>query len=116
MTVLCYPNCSTCKKALKWLDDHQIAYTSRNIKTQPPTAEELTEWHQASGLPLKAFFNTSGRSYQALGLKDKLPGMSPEEQIALLSADGMLVKRPLLVAENTVLVGFRQEQWEQLVK
>ncbi len=111
MLFVCYPKCSTCKKAQAWLDAHGIAYTVRDIKTQNPTLEELRQWHSLSGLPLKRFFNTSGQQYRALALKDKLPSMTEEEQFALLSTDGMLVKRPILVAEDKVLVGFREVEW-----
>lgn len=111
MLFVCYPKCSTCKKAQAWLDAHGIAYTVRDIKTQNPTLEELRQWHNLSGLPLKSFFNTSGQQYRALALKDKLPAMNEEEQFALLSTDGMLVKRPILVAEDKVLVGFREAEW-----
>lgn len=112
MLFLCYPKCSTCRKAQDWLDDHGIAYDLRDIKLNNPTAEELTLWYRKSGLPLKKFFNTSGLQYKALGLKDKLPAMSEEEQIALLATDGMLVKRPLLIGEEFVLTGFRPREWE----
>lgn len=112
MLFLCYPKCSTCQKAQDWLDDHGIAYDLRDIKLNNPTAEELTLWYRKSGLPLKKFFNTSGLQYKALGLKDKLPAMSEEEQIALLATDGMLVKRPLLIGEEFVLTGFRPGEWE----
>lgn len=114
MLFLEYPPCSTCKKAKKWLDDHGLAYTARHIKEENPTYEELCRWLEVSGLPLKKFFNTSGLQYKALGLKDKLPQMSEDEQLRLLSSDGMLVKRPIVVTENgSVLVGFREEQWTQ---
>ena len=112
MLFVCYPKCSTCKKAAQWLQEHGIACTVRDIKAENPSLEELRAWHQRSGLPLKRFFNTSGLQYKALGLKDKLPGLSQEEQLALLSQDGMLVKRPLLVGEDFVLVGFREKEWE----
>lgn len=112
MLFLCYPKCSTCRKAQDWLDDHGIAYDLRDIKLNNPTAEELTLWYRKSGLPLKKFFNTSGLQYKALRLKDKLPSMSEEEQIALLATDGMLVKRPLLIGEEFVLTGFRPREWE----
>ena len=114
MTVLFleYPPCSTCKKARKWLEEHQISFTARHIKEDNPTEEELKEWHKKSGLPLKRFFNTSGLQYKALGLKDKLPAMSEEEQLALLATDGMLVKRPIIVADSFVLVGFKEKEWE----
>ncbi len=113
MQILCYPKCSTCQKALKWLDAHHIAYEIRNIKTDPPTESELQQWYVKNGSPLKRFFNTSGQVYRALGLKDRLAKMSETEQIALLASDGMLVKRPLLVQDDgSVLVGFRETQWQ----
>lgn len=112
MLFLCYSRCSTCKKAQKWLDEQGIAYTQRDIKEDNPTLQELETWHQASALPLKKFFNTSGLQYKALGLKDKLPEMSEADQLALLATDGMLVKRPLLVGEDFVLTGFRATEWE----
>lgn len=115
MLLLCYPKCSTCRKAEKWLEAHKIAPEYRDIKEQNPTCEELREWVGRSGLPLKKFFNTSGLQYKALGLKDKLPEMSEEEQLRLLSTDGMLVKRPLLIGEDFVTVGFREEQWKELL-
>ena len=108
-----YPKCSTCKKAKKWLDDHNVSYTDRHIKEENPTVKELQLWHQKSGLPLKRFFNTSGIQYRELGLKDKLPEMSEQEQIALLATDGMLVKRPLVVGEDFVIVGFKEGEWEE---
>ena len=111
-----YPKCTTCQKAKKFLDERGVSYTDRHIKEQNPTADELRSWWKASGLPLKKFFNTSGLQYKALGLKDKLPGMTEEEQLSLLATDGMLVKRPVLVGENFVLVGFRPEQWEEQLK
>lgn len=110
-----YPKCTTCKKAKKWLDDHQVPYTDRHIKEDNPTAEELKEWHVKSGLPLKRFFNTSGNLYKEMSLKDKLPSMSEEEQYELLATDGMLVKRPILVAEDSVLVGFKEAEWVEQV-
>ena len=112
MTFLCYPRCSTCQKAKRWLDERGAAYELRDIKEQNPTAEELRAWHEKSGLPLKRFFNTSGLQYKALGLKDKLPAMSEEEQLALLATDGMLVKRPILVTADRVLVGFREAEYQ----
>ena len=112
MLFICYPKCSTCQKAQKWLDAKGVAYELRNIKEQKPTADELRAWYKMSGLPLKKFFNTSGLQYKALGLKDKLPAMSEAEQLALLATDGMLVKRPLLVGEDFVLTGFRATEWE----
>ena len=113
MLFLEYPPCSTCQKAKKWLDENNVSYTARQIKQDNPTYEELLAWYKASGLPLKKFFNTSGLVYKNLGLKDKLPAMSQEEQLQLLASDGMLVKRPLVVLENTVLTGFRQKEWEE---
>lgn len=107
-----YPTCSTCQKAKKWLNSRGIAYEDRHIKEQNPTAEELSLWQKRSGLPLKKFFNTSGVLYKSMQLKDKLPSMSEEEQFALLAADGMLVKRPLIVTEQFVLAGFKEEEWE----
>ena len=112
MLFLCYPKCSTCQKARAFLEHHGLAYTFRDIKEENPTREELSRWHQQSGLPLKKFFNTSGMLYKSLGLKDRLPLMSEEEQLNLLATDGMLVKRPILVTGNAVLVGFRQSEWE----
>ena len=112
MIFLCYPQCTTCQKAKKWLEENHIAYDLRDIKLETPTYEELAEWQRRSGLPLKKFFNTSGLQYKALGLKDKLPEMSEEEQLALLATDGMLVKRPILVGEDFVRTGFRQAEWE----
>ena len=109
---ICYPKCTTCQKAKAWLDNQDVSYTLRDIKLDNPTAEELRQWWTASGLPLKKFFNTSGLQYKALGLKDKLPAMSEEEQLALLATDGMLVKRPILVGDGFVLTGFRQAEWE----
>ena len=108
-----YPPCTTCKKAKAWLDERGVAYEARNIKEENPTAEELKAWHEKSGLPLKKFFITSGLAYKALGLKDRLPTMSEEEQYQLLASDGMLVKRPLVVGEDFVLVGFREAQWQE---
>ncbi len=106
-----YPKCSTCQKARRWLDDHGLPYTDRHIVEANPTAEELREWHARSGLPLKKFFNTSGLKYKELGLSAKLPALSEDEQLALLAADGMLVKRPIVVADDVVLVGFREADW-----
>lgn len=112
MLFLCYPKCSTCRKAQKWLDEHDMDYDIRDIKTENPDLAELELWHQASGLPLKKFFNTSGQLYRSLELSKKLPGMSDAEQYALLASDGMLVKRPILVTDdNKVLVGFKEDQW-----
>lgn len=111
-----YPKCSTCKKAKKWLEDNSVEFTDRHIKDENPTAEKLSEWHKKSGLPLKKFFNTSGVLYKELKLKDKLPEMSEQEQLELLATDGMLVKRPLIIGENFVLVGFKEAEWEKLKK
>ena len=115
MLFLQYPPCSTCKKAKNWLDDHGIGYTDRHIKEQNPTYEELAVWHEKSGLLLKKFFNTSGLKYKELALKDKLPAMTQEEQLRLLASDGMLVKRPILVTQTAVLVGFREAEWESVL-
>lgn len=112
MLFIHYPKCSTCQKAKAWLDGRGVSYEARDIKEDRPTLEELREWQRRSGLPLKRFFNTSGMLYRDLGLKDKLPGMSEEEQLALLARDGMLVKRPLLVTDRAVLPGFREKEWE----
>ena len=111
-----YPPCSTCQKAKKWLDERGISYTDRHIKLENPTREELQTWHRESGLPLKRFFNTSGMRYKELGLKDRLPTMTEQEQYELLSSDGMLVKRPLLLGPGFVLTGFRQAEWEAKLK
>ena len=116
MLFICYPKCTTCKKAQAWLDAQGTAYDLRDIKQENPSEEELRIWWKASGLPLKKFFNTSGLQYKALQLKDKLPTMTEEEQLALLATDGMLVKRPLLIGEDFVLAGFRQPEWEEKVK
>lgn len=113
MLFLCYPKCSTCQKARKWLEEQGIAFDERDIKLDNPTEQELRAWYTRSGLPLKRFFNTSGLQYKALGLKDKLPGMTEGEQLALLATDGMLVKRPLLVGEDFVLTGFKPAEWEE---
>ncbi|MDO4312105.1 MAG: arsenate reductase family protein [Eubacteriales bacterium] len=110
-----YPKCSTCKKAEKWLKDHGVDYESRHIKEENPTEEELRRWIAASGLPVKRFFNTSGMLYREMGLKDRLADMSEDEQIALLATDGMLVKRPLLVTEDSVKVGFKEAEWSTLL-
>ena len=107
-----YPPCSTCQKAKKWLDEKGIVYTDRHIKENNPTYEELKAWHAKSGLELKKFFNTSGLLYKSMNLKEKLPTMTEEEQLRLLASDGMLVKRPLLVTEDAVLVGFKEAEWE----
>ena len=108
-----YPKCTTCKKAKKWLESHEITFTDRPIKEEAPTYDELKEWHQKSGLPLKKFFNTSGQLYRSLELKDKLPSMSEEEQFRLLASDGMLVKRPIVVTDRAVMVGFKEADWEK---
>lgn len=113
MLFMQYPPCSTCQKAKRWLDAHGIPYEARHIKEENPTYEELKAWHAASGLPLKRFFNTSGLVYKSLGLKDKLPTMSEEEQLRLLASDGMLVKRPIFVDGDRVLVGFREAEWSE---
>ena len=113
MLFVCYPKCSTCQKAKAWLDERGISYDLRDIKTDNPTAEELTLWYRKSGLPLKKFFNTSGLQYKALGLKDKLPQLNEEEQLQLLAADGMLVKRPILLTDGNVLVGFKETEWAE---
>lgn len=113
MLFLCYPKCTTCQKAKAWLDLHQISYTLRDIKADRPSEEELRTWQAASGLELRRFFNTSGLQYKALSLKDRLPRMEPDAQFALLASDGMLVRRPILVSGQTVLVGFRESEWEK---
>ena len=113
--VYCYPKCSTCKKALKWLDDRGVAYELIDIKENNPSEAELREYHAKSGLPLKRFFNTSGMIYRDMELSKKLPSMSDDEQFALLASDGMLVKRPLLVKDETVLTGFREKEWETVL-
>ncbi len=113
MQLIQYEKCSTCKKAVNWLKEHGIEYENRPIREQNPTKEELAAWYKKSGLPLKRFFNTSGTLYKEMGLKDKLPQMSEEEQLSLLATDGMLVKRPLIVAEEFVLTGFREQEWEE---
>ena len=113
MLFICYPKCTTCQKAKKWLDDNKIEYELRDIKEDNPTLEELTAWYKTSGLPLKKFFNTSGLLYKSMELKDKLPTMSEEEQLKLLATDGMLVKRPLVIGENFVLVGFKESEWSE---
>lgn len=111
LNFICYPKCTTCQKAKKWLDDHNIAYELRDIKQDRPTLAELTAWYQKSRLPLKRFFNTSGLLYKSLDLKNKLPHMTEQEMLNLLSTDGMLVKRPLLISEDFVLVGFKETEW-----
>lgn len=116
MEFICYPKCSTCQKARKWLDEKGVSYHLRDIQQENPTAQELSRWQEKSGLPLKRFFNTSGLRYKALDLKNRLPNMSREEQLALLASDGMLVKRPLLVGDDFVLAGFREADWEKTLK
>ena len=113
MLFLCYPKCSTCQKAKKWLEEHNIEFTERHIVEENPSFEELQAWHKQSGLPLKKFFNTSGLLYKEMQLKDKLPQMSEEEQYALLATDGMLVKRPVLVGDGFVLTGFKESTWAE---
>ena len=110
-----YPKCSTCQKAKQWLEDHGVSYTARHIVEENPTEQELSQWIARSRLPIKRFFNTSGLKYKALELKDKLPLMSEEEMVALLATDGMLVKRPLLIGEDTILVGFKPQEWESIL-
>lgn len=109
-----YPKCTTCQKAKKWLVDNGVEFIDRHIKEEKPTYDELKEWHAKSGLPLKKFFNTSGLLYKAMELKDKLPLMSEDEMLALLATDGMLVKRPIIVSDDIILVGFRPQEWEKL--
>ena len=116
MLYVCYPRCTTCKKAQKWLDENGVEYTLRDIKEENPSYEELKEWHEKSGLPLKKFFNTSGKLYKDMQMKDKIPEMSEEEQLRLLATDGLLVKRPIGIKDDTVVVGFKQEEWEQKIK
>lgn len=113
MLLICYPKCSTCQKAKKWLDERHIEYTERHIVEERPSYDELNEWHEKSGLPLKKFFNTSGRIYKETQLKDKLPTMSEEEQLKLLATNGMLVKRPLIVTGDMVLTGFKEAEWSE---
>ena len=110
---ICYPRCTTCQKAKKWLDDNKIQYELRDIKEDNPSFEELSAWYEISGLSLKKFFNTSGLLYKSMELKDKLPTMSEEEQLKLLATDGMLVKRPLVIGEDFVLVGFKESEWSE---
>lgn len=113
MLLIQYPKCTTCQKAKKWLDAHDISYTSRHIVEDHPSYEELKQWYEKSGLPLKRFFNTSGMLYRQMELKDKLPGMSEDEQLRLLATDGMLVKRPLIVDGDRILIGFKETEWEE---
>lgn len=112
LKLLCYPKCSTCRKALRWLDENNIPYEVRDIRTENPTSEELAAWHLRSGLPLRRFFNTSGQLYRSMELKTRLPSMSDGEMLSLLAGDGMLVKRPLVIGDDFVLVGFREADWE----
>ena len=112
MIFMYYPKCTTCAKAKKWLDDHHIDYTERHIKEDNPTAAELKTWHQQSGLPLKKFFNTSGLLYKSLHLKEKLPGMSEDQMYTVLASDGMLIKRPLVVTQHKILIGFKEKEWD----
>ena len=116
MLVLAYRKCSTCLKALKWLEERGVEFDERPIVEENPTYEELKEWHRRSGLPLKRFFNTSGLLYKSMDLKERLPSMTEEEQLRLLATDGMLVKRPILVTEDFVTTGFREAEWEKLIK
>lgn len=112
---ICYPKCTTCQKAKKWLDDNKIEYELRDIKLDNPTIDELTEWHRKSGLPLRKLFNTSGLLYKSLDLKSKLPTMTDDEMLKLLATDGMLVKRPLLICDDFVLVGFKEAEWGEKI-
>ena len=116
MLFLEYPKCSTCKKAKKWLDEQGISYEDRHIIEDNPTVEELKDWHERSGLPLKRFFNTSGMLYKHMDLKEKLPQMTEDDQLKLLATNGMLVKRPLVVGEDFVLAGFREKEWEEKIR
>lgn len=116
LKIICYPKCTTCQRAKKWLDDNNIEYEFRDIKLDNPTLVELTEWYKKSGLPIKKFFNTSGLLYKSLDLKNKLPEMSEDDMLKLLATDGMLVKRPLLIGDDFVLVGFKQNEWEMTLK
>ena len=113
---ICYPKCTTCQRAKAWLDERQVSYELRDIKSDRPTLEELTAWHARSGLPLKRFFNTSGLLYKSLDLKNKLPTMTEQEMLALLATDGMLVKRPILVGDDVLLVGFKEAEWSENVR
>ncbi len=116
MKFICYPKCTTCQKAKAWLEENKIKYDLRDIKENNPTLDEIKEWHTKSGLPLKRFFNTSGLLYKSLNLKEKLPTMTEDEQYELLSTDGMLVKRPILIGDDFVLVGFKEKEWTDLLK
>ncbi len=113
MLFICYPKCSTCQRAKVWLEQNGIQFDLRDIKQERPTYDELVSWHRASGLPLRKFFNTSGTLYKSMQLKEKLPGMTEEEQLRLLATDGMLVKRPILVGEGFVLIGFKENEWSE---
>ena len=115
MKFICYPKCSTCRKAKKWLDEHNVEYTERHIADEKPTYDELKEWHDKSELPLRKFFNTSGLLYKEMKLKDRLPSTSEYEQLRLLATDGMLVKRPILVTEDKILVGFKEAEWAEII-
>ena len=116
LNFICYPKCTTCQKAKKWLDDNNIEYELRDIKLDNPAYEELHQWYKKSGLPLKKFFNTSGLLYKSMGLKDKLPTMTEDEMLKLIATDGMLVKRPLLIGDDFVLVGFKESEWQATIK
>lgn len=116
MIFVCYPKCTTCQKAKKWLEANNVAFEVRHIKENNPTIEELKVWHKNSGLPLKKFFNTSGQLYKELKLKEKLPAMSEDEQYSLLASDGMLVKRPILIGDDFVLVGFNETEWKEALR
>jgi arsenate reductase len=116
MLFICYPRCTTCRKAREYLDSRGIKYDFRDIKLDKPTEDELRKWYKLSALPLRRFFNTSGQQYRSLGLKDKIPAMSEDEQLALLATDGLLVKRPILVGDDFVLLGFNQEEWDERLK
>ena len=115
MVIICYPRCSTCKKAQVFLDEHKISYTYRDIKEENPTKEELARLYEQSGLPIKRFFNTSGQLYRSLNIKEKLPNLSDDEALSLLATDGMLVRRPILVTEDRVLVGFNRAEWKEVL-
>ena len=116
LTFICYPKCTTCQKARKWLDENNIEYEFRDIKLENPSLEELTDWYKLSGLPLRKFFNTSGLLYKSMELKTKLPNMTDEEMLVLLATDGMLVKRPLAIGDDFVLVGFKEAEWVEKLK
>ena len=115
LNFICYPKCTTCQKAEAWLKENNVSYLLRDIKTDNPSLSELQEWYKMSGLPLKKFFNTSGLLYKSLGLKEKLPTMSEDDQLKLLSTDGMLVKRPLLIGDDFVLIGFKEAEWSKKI-